>query len=207
MTLFFQEQHAHYNRLLNGRVETTSSSSYPYAKIGYAHTKVVDSFHPSPGSGSKLRVTTDEKTGVVNDCVIKERLGDLNVYCPRRKVDWRVSVNIETPGPLSNTLTFCGSSLSDCLIAVGRPNTAAQHTRRKDRLTYTHQAFRIDLTQVHASQDPSKLQHELEVEFQDSEELMRLASLKEKNAEGGWAFDELIRVFVNNVRILVRNAL
>lgn len=95
-----QEQHAHYNRLLNGRVETTSSSSYPYAKIGYSHTKVVDSFHPSPDSSSKLRVTTDEKTGAVNDCVVKERLGDLNVYCPRRKVDWRVSVNTETPGPL-----------------------------------------------------------------------------------------------------------
>lgn len=90
---------------------------------------------------------------------------------------------------------------------VPRPSTPAQHTRRKDRLTYTHQAFRIDLTQVQASQDPSKLQHELEVEFEDTEELLRLASLKEVSTEGGWAFDELIRVFVNNIRILVRNAL
>lgn len=60
---------------------------------------------------------------------------------------------------------------------------------------------------MNASQDPTKLQHELEVEFRDTEELMRLASLREANVEGGWAFDELVRVFINNVRILARNAL
>lgn len=73
-------------------------------------------------------------------------------------------------------------------------------------MTYTHQAFQIDLTQVNAVSDSAKFQHELEVEFRDTKEMMQLASLRSRNVEGGWAFDELVRVFVNNVRILVRNA-
>ncbi|KAF8315577.1 mRNA capping enzyme [Clavulina sp. PMI_390] len=184
------EQHAHYNRLLNGRVETTNSSNYPHAKIGYSHTRVVDSFHPSPSPrpNSKLRLTRDERTGAVQECVIKERLGNIDIFCPRHNVDWRISVNVEIP--------------------VDPPETAVEYTRRKDRLTYTHQAFRIDLTQVNGGeQDPSKLGHELEVEFRDAVELTRLATIKETQPESGWVYDEIIHVFVNNVRILVRNAL
>ena len=112
LTFFFlQDQHAHFNRLLNGRVETTNTPSYPYARIGYSHTKVVDSFHhyappppqqqqPGPGSSgsSKLRLTVDEKTGNVKECVVKERIANMNIYSPRHKVDWRISVNTETPG-------------------------------------------------------------------------------------------------------------
>ena len=51
------------------------------------------------GRGSdKIRVTRDAKTNVVRACVRKVRLGDLNIYCPKRAVDWRVSVNMEIPG-------------------------------------------------------------------------------------------------------------
>lgn len=74
-------------------------------------------------------------------------------------------------------------------------------------MTYTHQAFQIDLTQVTSSYNPGQLQHELEVEFRDPNELLRFATLREQGHEDGWAFDELVRVFVNNVRVLVRNAL
>jgi len=177
-----QEQHAHFNRLLNERVKITNTSTYPYAKIGCSHSKVVDSFHSSGTSGNKLRLTVDERTGNVKASVIKERIANINVYCPRRKVDWRVSVNTETPVP----------------PPVGPPI----YSRRKDRMTYTHQAFQIDLTQVNATSESAKTQHELEVEFRDAEEMMQLASLREHD----WAFDELVRIFVNNVRILVRNS-
>lgn len=94
----------------------------------------------------------------------------------------------------------------------------ATHTRRKDRITYTHQAFQVDLTQVtpngpthhphpSAPPHPSTLLHELEVEFRDPKELMRLAALRDRDIEGSEGYDELVRVFVNNVHILVRNAL
>jgi len=188
-------QHAHFNNLLNSLVSKTASSSHQHSRVHYAHTKLIDSFHSGPGS-QKIRVTTDEKTGVVKECVAKTRIADLNVYSPKRKVDWRISVNAETPAP--------------------KPTTNATHTRRKDRITYTHQAFQIDLTQVmpsHSSTskvDPSNPQgylHELEVEFRDPRELMRLAAMRGGDGESGYGYDELVRVFVNNVHILVRNAL
>ena len=43
-------------------------------------------------------MTRDEKTGKVLECTRKIRLGDLNVYSPKRAADWRVSVNMEIPG-------------------------------------------------------------------------------------------------------------
>ena len=58
--------------------------------------------------------------------------------------------------------------------------------------------------------DPSNPQgylHELEVEFRDPRELMRLAAVRGGESESGYGYDELVRVFVNNVHILVRNAL
>lgn len=45
----------------------------------------------------KIRVTTNEKTGTVLECMRKIRLGDLNIYSPKRDADWRVSVNLEVP--------------------------------------------------------------------------------------------------------------
>lgn len=45
-----------------------------------------------------MRVTRDEKTGAVLECVRKIRLADLNIYSPKRAADWRISVNLEVPG-------------------------------------------------------------------------------------------------------------
>ena len=92
-----QAQHAHFNALLNSLVSKTASSPYPHSRVHYAHTKLIDSFHSGSGS-QKIRVTTDEKTGAVKECVAKTRIADLNIYSPKRKVDWRISVNAETPG-------------------------------------------------------------------------------------------------------------
>lgn len=82
-------------------------------------------------------------------------------------------------------------------------------------MTYSHQSFKVDLTQVTstgASGSQGDLQHELEIEFIDPGELMRLARLRSRGTGAAWSgqeselFDELVRVFVNNVRILIRNA-
>jgi hypothetical protein len=51
-------------------------------------------------------VTRDEKTGAVIECMRKIRLGDLNVYSPKREADWRVSVNLEVPGALRGRILF-----------------------------------------------------------------------------------------------------
>ncbi|RXW25371.1 hypothetical protein EST38_g524 [Candolleomyces aberdarensis] len=147
----------------------------------------------SPGdSREKIRVTRDEKTSTVVQCVKKIRLGDLNIYSPKRAADWRVSVSLEVP--------------------ASHPLGSPSYSRRKDRMRYTHEEFMIDLTQVTTQPNPSapaQQSHELELEIARPELLLATAmkrndvSVSEHERS---AFDELIRAFVNNARILVRNS-
>jgi len=107
----------------------------------------VDSFYPSETSDrEKVRVTRDEKTGNVVEVMKKIRLGDLNIFSPQRSADWRVSVNLENSGEPS---VLCDVRFTDLsTILVSHPVGSATHTRRKDRLSYSHEEFVIDLTQV-----------------------------------------------------------
>ena len=113
------------------------------------------------------------------------------------------------------------------------PVGAASHTRRKDRISYTHEEFTIDLTQVTsatASNAPvcngidyihphppltspptpqPEVLHELELEITRPELLLWTATNRgdpNVSEHERSAFDELMRAFVNNARILVRNA-
>lgn len=43
-------------------------------------------------------MTRNDKTGEVLATVKKVRLGNLDVYSPKRAADWRISVNVEVPG-------------------------------------------------------------------------------------------------------------
>lgn len=60
----------------------------------YQHLHLRDSFLQTPDN-EKLRVTRDQKTDKVVECIKKIRLGNLDVYSPKHNVDWRVSVNVE----------------------------------------------------------------------------------------------------------------
>jgi hypothetical protein len=124
--------------MLNDRVNLTGSPSYTFAPLKAKHTETQDEFYPAPSShpsdqhDAKLRVTRNERTGQLVECIIKRRLGDLHVLCPKREVDWRISVNIEEKVDISLV-----SGTSKVL-----------YTRKKNRMEYAHQWFRIDLTQV-----------------------------------------------------------
>ncbi|KAK7469028.1 mRNA-capping enzyme subunit beta [Stygiomarasmius scandens] len=185
-------QHKHYNNLLNKLKITSSQSGYASSTpVEYNHLYLVDSFYPSETSDrEKVRVTRDEKTGNVVEVMKKIRLGDLNIFSPQRSADWRVSVNLEVP--------------------VSHPVGSATHTRRKDRLSYSHEEFVIDLTQVTSNSGGShEVLHELEVEIARGELLVNAAAKRnDPNVpeHERYAFDELIRAFVNNARILVRNS-
>jgi polynucleotide 5'-triphosphatase len=170
------------------------------------------------------------------ECVKKIRLRDLNVYSPKRAADWRVSVNLEVPGEILSfhfVFSLCCIDTHDEWIVVPQPMGTPTHTRRKDRLSYSHEEFSIDLTQVtstaggavrlsstcvsssliarhHFQSAPQpEVLHELELEISRPALLLSTALKRgdpnvpehERNA-----FDELIRAFVNNARILVRNA-
>ncbi|KAJ7784700.1 CYTH-like domain-containing protein [Mycena metata] len=172
------EQHKHFNTRLNELQNSSMQPGFPSSPLGYVHLKLYG-----------LRETT--KTGKVLECMRKIRLGDLNIYSPKRAVDWRVSVNLEVP--------------------VSHPIGSPTHTRKKDRLSYSHEEFSIDLTQVTAStpNGPPTVMHELEIEIARPTLLLATAAKRgDPNAPEleRSAFDELIRAFVNNARILVRNA-
>ncbi|KAA1469956.1 mRNA capping enzyme [Dentipellis sp. KUC8613] len=187
-------QHKHFNTLLNNLKATSDQPGHPSSPLSYAHLRLVDSFYApeNPRDRDKIRVTRDEKTGEVIECLKKVRLANLDIYSPKRGADWRISVNVEVP--------------------VSHPIGSPTHTRRKDRLSYKHEEFRIDLTQVTSTAGPNQqpeLLHELEVEFANPALLLATAAKRGDTTvpeEESWAFDELIRAFVNNARILVRNA-
>ncbi|KAG8830060.1 mRNA-capping enzyme subunit beta, partial [Serendipita sp. 399] len=139
-------QHEHLNRMLNEQVTRTVSSSYPYARTTFRHRQTTDEFY-SQDADSKIRISRDTKTGQLMESIIKRRLGDLHIISPKREVDWRISVNTE-------------EKVDPASVGSG---TRPYYSRRKDRMEYTHQHFRIDLTQV---TDQANIQtHELELEF------------------------------------------
>jgi polynucleotide 5'-triphosphatase len=196
--------------MLNDRVASTASTTYAHAPLAARHLLTTDEFFALPPShshndaeGAKLRVTRDERTGQLLECIIKRRLGDLHVLCPKREVDWRISVNVEEKADIG----LVGGS--------ARP----LYSRRKDRMEYLHQHFRVDLTQVtdNASVKVNFVlslivwpltgfqSHELELEFAFPDEVRRVLELRGRDGPEMWGYDQLMAVFVNNCRILSRN--
>ena len=110
------------------------------------------------GGGSekdKIRVTRDEKTGNTLECMRKLRLGNLNVYSPKYAADWRVSVNLEIPSALIRFILLGWVVYMEYMVLVQHPVGAVTHSRRKDRVSYSHEEFCIDLTQVTSKTSPN----------------------------------------------------
>ncbi|KAK9237025.1 CYTH-like domain-containing protein [Lipomyces kononenkoae] len=178
-------QHQAYNVFLNTCLQKSERWKMP---IRYAHTKQRDSFYslaPQPGSsrrGERLRVSVDLKSEKIIQKVVKTRVRDLMIYCPGSKYDVRISLNIERPESLDPS-----------------PQDRLNNDRVKDRVSYIHQNSQIDLTQVTA---PDRKTHELEIELGMKETLQYIAKIKSGVQEDG--YEECIRRFLDNVRILVR---
>lgn len=150
-----QEQHYSLNQFLN---ETLRSSHQPDSNrtpLAYIHRKHRDVFYDLPRSRlppllqshtqmrytPKVRVTYDQKTGAIVSQIIKGRVADLDIHSPRTQVDWRLSVNVE--------MEYTGSLEELSLSKESVDNTLEdQGDRIKDRMSYLHNAYRIDLTQV-----------------------------------------------------------
>ena len=97
LTCLSQVQHKHLNTMLNELQTNSNHPSHLSSPLAYNHKRLIDSFYQTD-SHEKIRVTRDEVTGAVVDCMRKVRLGDLNVYSPKTAVDWRISVNMEISG-------------------------------------------------------------------------------------------------------------
>ncbi|KAG0660224.1 hypothetical protein C6P46_004678 [Rhodotorula mucilaginosa] len=188
-----ESQHAHFNHLLNLRVEESADPSYPHARLRYTHTRELDSFHqvPSPDGGGparKVRVTRDQKDPTTTTkvrAVEKIRVADMNVYSPKRLFDWRVSVSLEIP--------------------KGALNSTPARVRYKDRISYSHQLCQVDLTKVQTGSSPvAPPTHELEVEIRNAKQLLEEAAKDQRGEENRYL--EMVQVLLNNIRMLIRNA-
>lgn len=204
-------QHRAMNNFLNEAVK----ASMPQAglnriPLSYAHKRERDTFYEvppqelpplvqnylNPRHKPKVRVTTDQKTGEVLAKIIKCRIADLDVYSPRTHVDWRISVNLE----MNFDRDVRQYTISDGGGARGR----AGGERIKDRMSYRHLAYQIDLTQVGTAESSVKgdFEHELEVEI-SAAEVRRQGELAMEGDERN-QYEDLVKGFVDNVRFLAR---
>lgn len=216
-----EEQHRSYNVFLNealmsSRQKKVEAEAKTRVPLGYVHTKETDSFfellpnaeaaispqirshlNTRPGQNrTKVRVTTDQKTKQELAKMIKVRLADLDIHCPRSPFDCRISINME--------IAYDGDRSGMVELMEGGKKVPA---RNKDRMTYRHQTYQIDLTQVTigeaAAGGKGEKEHELEVELSTEDILKQGALLAERNPDN--RYEELIRGFVDNVKILVRH--
>ncbi|KAH8700178.1 CYTH-like domain-containing protein [Talaromyces proteolyticus] len=201
-------QHRAMNNFLNEAVKhSMPQSGSNRIPLSYAHKRERDTFyeispnelppviqhHLHPRHKPKVRMTTDQKTGEIIAKIVKCRLADLDVYSPQTNVDWRISVNLE--------MNFDGEvqhlQVSDGGGARGRGGS----DRIKDRMSYRHLAYQIDLTQVGTAEGVAE--HELEVEI-SAAEVRRQGNLAMNRSEAN-QYEDLIKGFVDNVRVLARS--
>lgn len=219
------------NNFLNEAVKASMPHSNPgRIPLSYAHKKERDTFYevqPSdlppiirqnlhPRHKPKVRVTTDQRTGEVLAKIVKCRIADIDVYSPRTAVDWRISINLE--------MNYDGDVRNLPVVDGARGSRGGD--RNKDRMSYRHLAYQIDLTQVAKAevcsvpacfpilgrrrlmlddvQPPTKndFEHELEVEV-SAAEIRRQGQLvmagDPKNQ-----YEDLIKGFIDNIRVLAR---
>lgn len=153
-----QPQHRRANDFLNNvlyKSAEKNADAPPRVPLTYRHIREVDSFYELPADqvGSlpeivrqnhnprmqmRVRVTRDQKTQEVVRKLIKTRVADLNIHSPSAAFDVRISVNIETP--------YTGDI--EGLVAIAGAPGSGDGNRSKDRLSYSHLAYQVDLTQV-----------------------------------------------------------
>jgi hypothetical protein len=207
------DQHARLNKYLNSAVQ---QSQRPDRRvIEYKHLRETDYFYDIPQmalnlldpivldlhnrSGRKgaprLRVTRDNVTGEITAVIVKTRLQDMEVRCPNDEFDFRISISLETQWTNPGYEQF-----------PEHLDHGVRTTRNKDRLSYRHQGFLVDLTQVTPFTRPgekSEKIHELEIEM-DVDKLVE-EGYKNLNNQPN-QYTDLIHVFLNNVKVVNRAA-
>lgn len=137
-------------------IQTDPRSGNGRVQVQYAHRREIDRFIELPpelqaripgcmrsrlGSRARsvrVRLTYDQKTKEVLGKIIKARVADIDLHLPSCPMDCRLSVNLEMDwdGPAQE------------LEQLAASQTDRQPDRNKDRLSYTHGPYQIDLTQV-----------------------------------------------------------
>lgn len=191
---------------------TTRASHAPgRVPVEYQHLYQTDSFatlspagiaslppavqkRPLHGRELRLRTSRDTKTGQVIAHIIKVPLGDLHIQSPDAPYDCRISMNLEV------NLDRPDLDVSD-LIEPPTQDKPAPPERRKDRLSYRHLAYSVDLTKVESFRQDPKYELELEVDANILREQIGRAKRGEPSA-----YTDVVSGFLDNATFLMREA-
>lgn len=212
------------NDYLNERVQDSVSAGR--VAIKYTHRRELDSFRTlsplgknvlppfpasevNPNHTLKLRTThnVDPKSrsanmagpGPVIARIVKRRLHDLSIYSPLTDYDLRISINVEVD--LMHHPSTQGLDPETLAIPL-EDDKNRQPERFKDRLSYAHCAYSIDLTQVTlGTQGEGTQTHELEVEV-DTVKLRDQAQDLRQGLPN--AFESLVQGLLSNCFLLMR---
>jgi polynucleotide 5'-triphosphatase len=147
-------------------------------------------------SGRELRLRTSRDTRnpqKVLAHIIKVPLGDLHIQNPGEPYDCRISMNLEVNFPVD-------TPISD-LIEAPTESKPAPPERRKDRLSYKHLAYSVDLTKVESAGVAPKYELELEVDAG----VLREQIERGKRGEDS-AYTDVVAGFLDNATFLMRQA-
>lgn len=145
------------------------------------------------GRELRLRTSRDTKTGQVIAHIIKVPLGDLHIQNPGEPYDCRISMNLEVNFPPDVNV--------DELIEPPTHEKPAPPERRKDRLSYRHLAYSVDLTKVESMGVAPKYELELEVDANVLREQMERSKRGQDSA-----YTDVVSGFLDNATFLMRQA-
>jgi hypothetical protein len=134
----------------------------------------------------RVRRSVDKLTGEVKAQIIKTRVADQDIYNPNCDFDFRISISLETEW------TGAKEHLTQVVESRGR---------NKDRLSYRHMMYQVDLTQV-SHDDSDKLDHELEVEV--STEFLQQELERLRRGDPNNNYEKMVKGMIDNVRLLCR---
>jgi hypothetical protein len=177
----------------------------------YNHLYEVDSFHHLSAYGlqllpqalqrrhnskkeHRLRVTKDTRTGHIIARLVKMKIADLHIYNPG-SYDCRITINLEVN---LNRPDIDPNSL----IAADDAERGNEPPRKKDRMSYQHLAYSIDLTKVEMDGMPPRYELEQEVRSDWLRQQMALAQEGKKSA-----FGDVVSGFLDNLTFLMRERL
>lgn len=147
--------------------------------------------------GPRLRITTNTKTSAVVARIVKIRIADLHIFDPSSAYDCRIALNLEVN--LNRPDIIDADALIKHDEGTGQA-MMAEAARTKDRLSYKHLAYSIDLTKVER-EGMEKPKFELELEV-DSALLRTQMGLWAEGREN--AYSDLVAGFLDNATFLMR---
>jgi hypothetical protein len=145
------------------------------------------------GRELRLRTSRDTRTGQILAHIVKVPLGNLHIQNPQEPYDCRVSMNLEVNFPIDIDVAE--------LIEPPSYDRPAPPERRKDRLSYKHLAYSIDLTKVESAGVAPKYELELEVDAAVLREQMARAKTNQDSA-----YSDVVAGFIDNATFLMRQA-